>query len=45
MANSKHKVSESDGVGPMSPRSEEHAPCPGHTGQPVALAPLCTPTD
>lgn len=23
MANSKHKVSESDGVGPMSPRSEE----------------------
>lgn len=39
MANSKHKVSESDGVGPMSQRSEEHTPCPEHPGQPVALAP------
>lgn len=39
MADSKHKVCESDGVRPMSQRPEEHAPCPEHPGQPVALVP------
>ena len=45
MANSKHKVSESNGVGPMSQRFEEHAPCPECPGQLAALASLRTPMD